>query len=152
MTRDIYSHRHTSLDLQIFSGPTQANPSRKGGETEGRPRVPDWPSDQSIRTEGQSGNVARPGEAVNLLEGCIDGLRPNQRRDKASYMARLAHAHAAAGAPDTAAETASDALVIATEVGSQSVRSELARLNTTLLSRWPDQPQALAFNDLITAA
>ncbi|MEV1003385.1 hypothetical protein [Nonomuraea sp. NPDC050202] len=96
--------------------------------------------------------AGRPGEAIELLERCVAGLRPTQRRDKASYMARLAHAHAAAGAPDTAAETASDALVIATEVGSQSVQSELARLNATLMSRWPDQPQALAFNELISAA
>jgi tetratricopeptide (TPR) repeat protein len=96
--------------------------------------------------------AGRPGEAIELLERCVAGLRPTQRRDKASYMARLAHAHAAAGEPDTAAETASDALVIATEVGSQSVQSELARLNATLMSRWPDQPQALAFNELISAA
>ncbi|MEV0236852.1 hypothetical protein [Nonomuraea sp. NPDC050786] len=96
--------------------------------------------------------AGRPGEAIDLLTQCISGIPPTHRRDKASYLARLAHAHAAAQAPDAAADTASEALVIATEAGSQSVRAELMRLNTVLMSRWPDQPQALAFNELITAA
>nr|WP_177241239.1 helix-turn-helix transcriptional regulator [Nonomuraea wenchangensis] len=96
--------------------------------------------------------AGRPGEAVDLLTSCITGLRPTQRRDKASYMARLAHAHAAAQAPDEAAMTAGEALVIATEAGSQSVRAELVRLDAILMSRWPDQAQAREFHELITAA
>ncbi|MEV4009840.1 hypothetical protein AB0J35_05020 [Nonomuraea angiospora] len=67
-------------------------------------------------------------------------------------MARLAHAHAAAHAPDAAAETTGEALVLATEAGLQSVRSELVRLDVVLMSRWLDQPQAVEFHELITAA
>lgn len=96
--------------------------------------------------------AGRPGEAIELLTRCLEGIPATHRRDKASYLARLAHAHAAAQAPDAAAETAGEALVIATEAGSQSVRSELARLDAVLMSRWPDQPQAREFHELITAA
>lgn len=96
--------------------------------------------------------AGRPGAAIELLTRCISGIEATHRRDKASYMARLAHAHAADQAPDAAAATASEALAIATEAGSASVRAELVRLDAMLMSRWPDQPHARGFHDLISAA
>jgi transcriptional regulator with XRE-family HTH domain len=96
--------------------------------------------------------AGRPEEAIDLLGRCIGRIAVTHRRDKASYLARLANAHCAAQAPDAAAEAASEALVIATEAGSQSVRTELVRLDAILMSRWPDQRRACEFHELIAAA
>lgn len=57
-----------------------------------------------------------------------------------------------AGATDRNLGVHGDPGLRATEAGSQSVHSGLARLDALLMSRRPGQPQARGFHKLLTAA
>ena len=72
------------------------------------------------------------GQAADVFQHAITGLRPQYRRDRGVYLAREARAHAHAGDPEPAAAAGMSALAIATETGSGRIVHELARLDDDL--------------------
>lgn len=96
-------------------------------------------------------DAGRAREAIGILQKRIASLPSWHQRDKAQYEARLAHAHAADRAPDTAANVGLQALTIARDTGSQHTQAELDRLDKILINRWPDQPKVLELHDALSA-
>lgn len=70
--------------------------------------------------------------AIEMLRDAVDGLPAEYRRDRGSYLARLAAALAAAGDRDEASVVNAEARMIADETGSARTLREVGRVDAAL--------------------
>ncbi|MGQ0773392.1 MAG: helix-turn-helix domain-containing protein [Pseudonocardiales bacterium] len=98
-------------------------------------------------------SIGRAEDAIAILERKIVSLPANLHRDRGYQMAKLANAVVAAKQPepDRAAQLGLACLDLARQTGSARIAKELHTINATLTTRWPDQPDARAFHDALTA-
>lgn len=99
-------------------------------------------------------SIGRAEDAIAIFERrIVASLDANLHRDRGYQMAKLANAVVAAKQPDPerAAQLGLACLDLARQTGSARIGKELNTLDATLTTRWPDQPDARAFHDALTA-